>query len=533
LPDGRGNMRVGVPTMVAGAPVRDKNDHVIAVLGLRVRPQVDFTQILSTARFGSSGETYACDARGVLLSESRFDDELKQIGLLPDREDAASILEVQIRDPGVDMTDGQRPSLRRSEQPLTYAATQLAEGRSGVNVIGYRDYRGVPTVGAWQWLPDLGFGVITEMDLSQAFAPFQAVRRTFWALFGLLLLASIVIFGYSLLVARLERKARQSALEAKRLGQYVLEERIGSGGMGAVYRAHHAMLRRPTAVKLIDPDKTTDVSIARFEREVQLTSQLNHPNTIAIYDYGRTPEGVFYYAMELLDGLTLQSLVERFGPQPEERVVNILEQVCGSLAEAHAAGLIHRDIKPANIMINCRGGMLDFVKLLDFGLVKAMDGPRQSTVTVAPGLTGTPLYMSPEAIEQRWTVDARSDLYALGAVGYFLLTGRPVFEGDTIVDICMRHVDTLPTPPSERAHRAIAPELEAIILRCLAKSPADRPQSAKELRRELEAAKVPDNWTDDDAAAWWQSVLGVALATTAEYPTHGDHGRDTTSVGAR
>ena len=148
--------------------------------------------------------------------------------------------------------------------------------------------------------------------------------------------------------------------------------------MGAVYRAHHAMLRRPTAVKLIDPDKTTDATISRFEREVQLTSQLNHPNTIAIYDFGRTAEGVFYYAMELLDGLTLQSLVERYGPQPEQRVVNILRQVCGSLAEAHGAGLIHRDIKPANIMINRRGGILDFVKLLDFGLVKAVDGARQS-----------------------------------------------------------------------------------------------------------------------------------------------------------
>ena len=246
------------------------------------------------------------------------------------------------------------------------------------------------------------------------------------------------------------------------------------------------MLRRPTAVKLIDPDKTTDVSIARFEREVQLTSQLNHPNTIAIYDYGRTPEGVFYYAMELLDGLTLQTLVERFGPQPEQRVVNILKQVCGSLIEAHAAGLIHRDIKPANIMINRRGGIYDFVKLLDFGLVKAVDGPRQSTVTVAPGLTGTPLYMSPEAIEKGWTVDARSDIYALGAVGYFLLTGKPVFEGDNVVEICMRHVDTPPLPPSVRLRRPVSADLESLILRCLAKSPAERPQSALELRHLLE-----------------------------------------------
>jgi eukaryotic-like serine/threonine-protein kinase len=167
--------------------------------------------------------------------------------------------------------------------------------------------------------------------------------------------------------------------------------------------------------------------------------------------------------MELLDGMTLQMLVERYGPQPERRVVNILKQVCGSLIEAHAAGLIHRDIKPANIMINRRGGIYDFVKLLDFGLVKALDGPRQSSYTVSPGLTGTPLYMSPEAIEKGWTVDARSDIYALGAVGYFLLTGKPVFEGDNIVEICLRHIDTPPVPPSVRLRQPISADLESLI----------------------------------------------------------------------
>ena len=218
--------------MIAGAPIRNAAGDVVALLGLRIRPDADFTHILAIARTGSSGETYACDADGVMLSESRFDDELKQIGLLPDREDATSILNVRIRNPGVDMTAGDRPVLRRSEQPLTFAAAQLAAGHSGSNVVGYRDYRGVPSVGAWQWLPDMGFGVITEMDLSQALAPFAAVRRTFWGLFLLLLVASVVIFVYSVLMARLQRSARRSALEAKRLGQYILEERIGAGRHG-------------------------------------------------------------------------------------------------------------------------------------------------------------------------------------------------------------------------------------------------------------------------------------------------------------
>ncbi|MCB1188769.1 serine/threonine protein kinase, partial [bacterium] len=180
--------------------------------------------------------------------------------------------------------------------------------------------------------------------------------------------------------------------------------------------------RRPTAVKLLDLDKVNDDSIQRFEREVQLTCQLNHPNTVAIYDYGRTPEGVFYYAMEYLDGLTLQSLVERYGPQPEARVIRILTQICGSLFEAHSLGLVHRDIKPANIMINRRGGETDIVKVLDFGLVKALDEGKQAGVTGGNMMTGTPLYMSPEAIQTPQLVDPRTDIYAVGAVGYFLLT---------------------------------------------------------------------------------------------------------------
>ena len=214
-------------------------------------------------------------------------------------------------------------------------------------------------------------GLITEVDVAEAFRPLTILQWAFYSIFGLLALSSVAIFVFTLVVARLQRDAQKAAIEAKHLGQYRLEEKIGAGAMGVVYRGHHAMLRRPTAIKLLNVEKVNEASIERFEREVQITSQLNHPNTVAIYDYGRTPEGVFYYAMEYLDGIDLQFLVDRYGPQPEGRVIHILKQMCGSLYEAHSLGLVHRDIKPANVMLNRRGGEADVVKVLDFGLVKA------------------------------------------------------------------------------------------------------------------------------------------------------------------
>jgi hypothetical protein len=524
LPDGHGHVRPGVPTMVAGAPVYDEHEAVIAVLAVRIPPEVDFTRILSVARMGKTGETYACDADGQLLSESRFDDQLKDAGLLPDREDVKSIFNVKLRDPLVDLTRGERSPLARSQQQPNAPAQDAAAGRSGSNLDGYRDYRGVPSIGAWVWLPERGFAVVTEMDLAEALHPMANVRWAVRALLGLLVLASIAIFVYSLAVERLQRKALRAALEIKRLGQYVLDEKIGAGAMGQVYRAHHAMLRRPTAVKLIDPEQTNDTSIARFEREVQLTSQLRHPNTIAIYDYGRTPEGVFYYAMELLDGLTLQLLVERFGPQPEGRVVNVLKQVCGSLIEAHGSGLIHRDIKPANIMLCAQGGLFDFVKLLDFGLVKAVDGREQAEATVQGGLTGTPLYMAPEVIDRADEIDRRSDLYAVGAVGYFLVTGTPLFAGRTIWEICRHHLDTPVEQPTVRLGKPVSGDLEAVLLSCLAKSPIDRPADAGELLARLEACRVSTPWTPAEAADWWAKYRGTqALESTHVAVEPGDH----------
>jgi len=301
---------------------------------------------------------------------------------------------------------------------------------------------------------------------------------------------------------------RQKVVEAAQLGQYTLERKIGQGGMGVVYRARHALLRRPTAIKLLLPERADPRDYARFEREVQLTSGLTHPNTISIYDYGRTPEGIFYYAMEYLDGLDVQQLVELDGPQTPACTLRILEQITGALAEAHARGLIHRDVKPANVLLCERGGHPAIAKVVDFGLVKRIDtGGDPATSTTTTSIIGTPLYLSPEAIIRPDSIDARSDLYAVGALGYFLLTGAPPFSGNTVVEVCGHHMHTPPTPPSQRMSQPIAAELEQLILRLLAKEPAARPSSASELFEQLTILRANTPWPRAELGTWWARVL--------------------------
>ncbi len=501
LKDENGVLRMGVPTMLAAAPVRDEGGTVIAALGLRIRPDADFTRILQTAQAGKSGETYAFDGDGLMLSQSRFDEDMKEYGLLVDRPEERSLLTLYMKNPGANLSERERPRTRRADWPLTKPVAEAAEHGDGYDVDGYPDYRGVQKLGAWTWLPEYDFGVVTEVNRDEAFRPVYILRGALSVLLGLLLLAAAGLFAAMLFMSRQQQKLRAAVLEAKQLGQYTLEEKLGQGGMGTVYKARHAMLRRPTAVKLLDVANMTDVAIARFEREVQMTSGLTHPNTVAIYDYGRTPEGIFYYAMEYLEGTNLDDLVRQYGPLPETRVVYLLKQVCGALAEAHATGLVHRDVKPANIFLTRRGGVSDFVKVLDFGLVKVADG-REANVTSANTVTGTPLYLSPEGISRPDTVGPPADVYALGAVAYYLLVGQPVFDGKAVVEICMKHLNAEPTPPS--AHGAlVGTAFEHLLLQCLAKSPDDRPATAGALLAALEECPLADKWTATLAATWW------------------------------
>jgi hypothetical protein len=290
--------------------------------------------------------------------------------------------------------------------------------------------------------------------------------------------------------------------EALQLGQYTLEEKIGEGGMGVVYRARHALMRRPTAIKLLRAERGAQ-AIARFEREVQMTSRLTHPNTIAIYDYGHTHDGIFYYVMEHLDGFDLERVVRAEGPLPPGRVLRIMRQAADALGEAHALGLIHRDVKPGNLLLCERGGRPDFVKVLDFGLVRELDPTASPALSKAESLQGTPLYMSPEQILAPADIDGRSDLYSLGAVAYFLLTGEPVFTGRNVVEVCGHHLHTAPVPPSERLGRALPSSVEALVLRCLEKSPDARPADAAALVAAIDACDDVPAWSEDEARGWW------------------------------
>jgi serine/threonine-protein kinase len=326
-----------------------------------------------------------------------------------------------------------------------------------------------------------------------------------------------VCAGLAIIPSRFLRHVGRKLRKAREMGSYELVTLLGHGGMGEVWEAQHRLLARRAAVKLVRPDvlgagndAEARLLLKRFEREAQATAALSSPHTIGVFDFGTTDEGIFYYVMELLMGRDLESLVREFGPVPAPRAGYLLRQVCHSLADAHARGLVHRDIKPANIYV-CRMGLeYDFVKVLDFGLVKVSSQPSetmQSLVTADQRTTGTPAYMAPEIILGETTVDRRADVYALGCVAYFLLTGQLVFEADTPMKMLLQHVQAEPIPPSQRTELPIPPELDELVLACLQKDPDKRPQNAEVVFKMACGCKTCDRWNSDLAQTWWEKHL--------------------------
>jgi serine/threonine-protein kinase len=491
------------------APVRDDRDEVIAAFGFGVYADARFSAILSTAALGASGEAYAFDRSGRMLSESRFANDA--VGDNADRDTPGPML----RDPGDpaeaaagsnDAGAPSRPLTALAHAAITGGMMSDSSAHHGVLIAPYRNYRGTEVVGAWRWLPDHGIGIGVEVAAAEAYAPLRYLTFAYWAVFAL----AMVGVGVAILSWLFAERAWR---EGRNLGPYRIGERIGEGGTATVYRATHALLKRPTAVKILKPHMTADEVVARFEREVQLASRLTHPAAIEIYDFGRARDGTFYYAMEYLDGVTLGDLVARDGPMPPGRAAHVLKHVCEALREAHGQGLVHRDIKPQNIMLCQRGGDFDVVKVLDFGLAKDLYSVETRDITQYARVLGTPLYMAPERIGNPGVADALTDLYSLGALAFNLLTARPVFDAPTALDLERAIFETIPPKVSAIAGAPIPKAFDDLVASLLAKDPRDRPQSADAVIDTLAAILAAHPWRRDDARRWWQEFYAARAAT--------------------
>jgi hypothetical protein len=501
--------RIGVaggmiePKVWIAAPVVTAGGEAIAVLDIGKPAAERFSQLFEAARSGNSGEAYAFDLQGRLLTESRFRAELEDSGRL--NRGQSSILALRL----TDADDQGAPQLSRLiGSALAARAAPGGASSTGEVLTPYPNYLGERVVGAWRWLDEYGFGVAVEVSEDEAFAPLARLEAAF-AVLGALVGAA----GFALVVSllRMQRMARvvEAAQAAMKVGNYELFEEIGEGGIARVYRAQHRLLKRPTAVKVIQLAQSTDELLARFDREVRLCSQLMHPNTIEIFDYGRTPDGLPFYAMELLEGATLQQLVERHGPFEPARAVHVLRGVAGSLAEAHERGLVHRDVTPANVMLCRKGGLHDVPKLLDFGLIKDTRGEHTRDLTRALKILGTPSYMAPERIERPDSADFRSDLYALGAVGYFMLAGKAPLDASTDLSLAYHVVNTEPAPIAQVAPVPVPPALAELIMACLAKRAEARPQTAALIGEALDRIAIDHPWPQRAARAWWAAHPSV------------------------
>jgi eukaryotic-like serine/threonine-protein kinase len=494
-------------------PVRDERGTVIAALGIARYVDRDFEGILSAARPGETGEAYAFDENGALLSDIRDVRGMHRAGVLP-ADSKGTAFGLKIRDPGLELDASSPPAGSAAEWPLTRAvaaaltaaaATDKNVPLQGVLLDPYRNYRGAEVIGAWRWLPDERMGIVAEMGVDEAYAPLRYVRATM----AVTLLLLVVTGGWAAWSTLALARATARPAQGRRIGAYRLEDELAEGGMATVHLARHALLKRPTAIKILKRHMATDELVARFEREVRLVSELTHPNTIEIYDYGQTPDGLLYYAMEYVEGITLDALVATTGALPLGRMRYIMLQVCDALAEVHRRGMVHRDVKPQNVMLCERGGVGDFVKLIDFGIVKRIEAVADDhpdadrALTRQVRLLGTPAYMAPERIGTPQAVDPRADVYGVGGLVFFLATGRPPFDGDNEAEI-LRDVLSAEAPRLRDALPQVPPALDELVARCLAKDADLRPRGMDEIVAVLASLDV-DPWTREDARAWWQA----------------------------
>lgn len=478
----------------------------VAIVSLVRAAKGEFSKLLSVTHMGETGESYAVDPNGMLLTNSRF-----QKQLLEDRSGhfatGDSLFNFFIRDPGVSLKT-EEPADAKEFWPLTKSAQAiqsyalLNEKKHGLIMEPYRDYRGEEVIGAWLWFPEYRFGVITEIDKSEAYSILPVITAAFIGVWIVLAGFFVLSMFSTLQIVRLSAKINQD-----KFGSYIIQKQIGEGGMSNVFLAGHELLQRPTALKVIKPEALNEISESRFKAEAKQISRLRNPHTIELYDYGVTEEGTLYYAMEYLDGINIKELVKLNGELPINRTVNILLNVCYSIKEAHDLNLIHRDIKPQNVMVCVLGGIYDMVKVLDFGLVKDLEHDNGEELTRQTEITGTPLYMAPERIATPTKTDSRCDIYAIGALAFYMLIAKPLFNYKTDLDVMYQILNTI--PENVNTLRDDVPNtLNNLIAVCLEKDPDDRPESVGYLIRILRQLASEFPYEDEEAMKWWQRFQG-------------------------
>lgn len=488
------------------SPIFDHGtEDVLGYLGYSLNPEDDFSDILNIGEFGESGETYAFDEFGYMISKGRFAEDLKNTALLKHERRKSTIYTIQLREPGGDVMEGFEPDTPMESRPFTKAvqAAFKADNSEEAIVFGeimkpYQDYRGIEVVGAWMWLPEYDLGIISEIDAEEAFQNLRYFHLIFGGLYFVVVVLSILLYHSNVRIALIGKKAEGF----KKLGQYRLLNKLGEGGFGEVYKAEHMFLKTPVAIKILKREFIGTDMLDRFEKEVKTTSSLHHPNTVRVFDYGTSNQGQFYYVMEYLNGVSLDKIVQ-MGDVPASRGIHILLNVCYSLQEAHNRGLIHRDVKPANIMVCNQGGALDIVKLLDFGLVKNVD-TSISQQTQINRIGGTPMFMAPERLRDPFNTDQKVDIYSIGAVGLYMFSGRYVVE--LISQQMLSGQETISGEIGQVLHtrKDVPTRLLGLLLDCIHFEPARRPAEMQLLIDDLESLAKEYPWGNKEAHDWWK-----------------------------
>ena len=493
--------------VTAFCPIKNPNGEVVATLVIQssVIGQ-SFAEVVETWNANTDDsevfDTYVIDGKGHLLSQCRFPEQLRQVNELVRELSASELrsneskgsLNIQgtlIRDPGMILLGGGWPVLHPASWPLTRAVKGISDLKDGTSAGGYRNYLGQSVVGSWRYLPQQGLGVIAELPREIAYKFVDDVNRRLALLVGLCCLGT--------LIGAIKSWPKRRTRDLRSVGPYKMLELLGEGGMGKVYLAEHSLLCRPTAIKILSAENTDLSVLMRFEREVQLASQLTHPNTISIYDFGRNEDGLFYYAMEYVDGGHIGQLVEFDGPLPAGRCIYLIRQLCFALREAHLAGVVHRDIKPQNVMLCDRGGEPDFIKLVDYGLVKAFAPGISDSTSQTNFIIGTPRFMAPERLQSPWLADPRVDIYSIGGLLYYMLTAElpPLVAPSDAHGSTQIGVETL-----DLLHSAIP--FSGLLGQCMSYDPATRPSSIATLLHELDRLSVEFPWSREDSEKWWK-----------------------------